>query len=117
MQRANTFICLQRQRIRELILRQQQQKSAIRQEKVVQDHPLAMPPGTPQQWSQEASNQQGDIFNRPPPPYPGAVAVRGTQRFHGPYPGDQQGHFPEGHFPRPQFPVDTDSTIRQPGPG
>ncbi|XP_057189086.1 histone-lysine N-methyltransferase 2C isoform X3 [Triplophysa rosa] len=107
----------QRQHIRELILRQQQQKSAIRQEKNVQDHPLTMPPRTPQHWSQEATNQQGDIFNQPPPPYPGAVAVRGAQRFHGPYPGDQQGHFPEGQFFRLQFPVDTDSTIRQPGPG
>ncbi|XP_077069572.1 histone-lysine N-methyltransferase 2C isoform X1 [Siphateles boraxobius] len=106
----------QRQRIRELILKQQQQKSAIRQDKGVQDQPLSMPPGTPQHWSQESTGQQNEMFNRPPPPYPGPGAVRAPQRFHGPYPGDQQGHFPEGHFPRPQFPGDADSNIRQLGP-
>uniref|UniRef100_A0A9J8DKI8 [histone H3]-lysine(4) N-methyltransferase n=1 Tax=Cyprinus carpio carpio TaxID=630221 RepID=A0A9J8DKI8_CYPCA len=106
----------QRQRIRELILKQQQQKSAIRQDKGVQDHPLTMPPGTPQHWSQESTGQQSEIFNRPPPPYPGPGAVRAPQRFHGPFPGDQQGHFPEGQFPRLQFPGDADSNIRQLGP-
>ncbi|XP_016320042.1 histone-lysine N-methyltransferase 2C [Sinocyclocheilus anshuiensis] len=106
----------QRQRIRELILKQQQQKSAIRQDKGVQDHPLTMPPGTPQRWSQESTGQQSEMFNRPPPPYPGSGAVRAPQRFHGPFPGDQQGHFSEGQFPRPQFPVDADSNIRQLGP-
>ncbi|RXN27847.1 histone-lysine N-methyltransferase 2C-like protein [Labeo rohita] len=105
-----------RQRIRELLLKQQQQKSAIRQDKGVQDHPLAMPPGTPQHWSQESTGQQSEIFNRPPPPYPGPVAVRAPQRFHGPFPGDQQGHFPDAQFPRPQFPGDADSNIRQLGP-
>ncbi|KTG34575.1 hypothetical protein cypCar_00021308 [Cyprinus carpio] len=105
-----------RQRIRELILKQQQQKSAIRQDKGVQDHPLTMPPGTPQHWSQESTGQQSEIFNRPPPPYPGPGAVRAPQRFHGPFPGDQQGHFPEGQFPRLQFPGDADSNIRQLGP-
>ncbi len=109
------LICLQRQRIRELILKQQQQKSAMRQDKGVQDHPLTMPPGTPQNWSQGATGQQSEIFNRPPPPYPGPGAVRPPQRFHGPFPGDHQGHFPEGQFPRPQFPVDADSSIRQLG--
>uniref|UniRef100_A0A671RS73 [histone H3]-lysine(4) N-methyltransferase n=1 Tax=Sinocyclocheilus anshuiensis TaxID=1608454 RepID=A0A671RS73_9TELE len=93
------LICLQRQRIRELILKQQQQKSAIRQDKGVQDHPLTMPPGTPQHWSLESTGQQSEIFNRPPPPYPGPGAVRAPQRFHGPFPGDQQGHFPEGQMP------------------
>lgn len=76
---------------------------------------MSMPPGTPQHWSQDATSQQGEIFNRPPPPYPGPGAVRGPQRFHGPYPGDQQGHFPEGQFPRPQFPGNN-SVIRQLGP-
>uniref|UniRef100_A0A8C1N5S8 [histone H3]-lysine(4) N-methyltransferase n=1 Tax=Cyprinus carpio TaxID=7962 RepID=A0A8C1N5S8_CYPCA len=106
----------QRLRIRELILKQQQQKSAIRQDKGIQDLPLTMPPGTPQHWSQEFTGQQSEIFNRPPPPYPGPGAVRAPQRFHGPFPGDQQGHFPEGQFPRPQFPADADSNIRQLGP-
>lgn len=99
-----------------MLLKQQQQKSAIRQDKGVQDHPLAMPPGTPQHWSQESTGQQSEIFNRPPPPYPGPVAVRAPQRFHGPFPGDQQGHFPDAQFPRPQFPGDADSNIRQLGP-
>ncbi|XP_052467050.1 histone-lysine N-methyltransferase 2C isoform X1 [Carassius gibelio] len=106
----------QRQRIRELILKQQQQKSAIRLDKGVQDHPLNMPPGTPQHWSQESAGQQSEMFNHPPPPYPGPGAVRAPQRFHGPFPGDQQGHFPEGQFPRLQFPGDADSNIRQLGP-
>ncbi|XP_072544552.1 histone-lysine N-methyltransferase 2C isoform X3 [Salminus brasiliensis] len=106
----------QRQRIRELILRQQQQKSAIRQEKSAQEQPVNVPPGTPQHWSQEAQGQQpGDVFNRPPPPYPGPGAVRSPQRFHGPYPGDQRGPFSDGQFPKPQFPGDTNN-IRQPGP-
>ncbi|KAI4898222.1 hypothetical protein NFI96_005840, partial [Prochilodus magdalenae] len=106
----------QRQRIRELILRQQQQKSAIRQEKTVQEQPVNVPPGTPQHWSQETQGQQpNDLFNRPPPPYPGPGAVRSPQRFHGPFPGDPRGTFPDGQFPKPQFPVDTNN-IRQPGP-
>lgn len=74
---------------------------------------MPMTPGTPQHWSQEARGQQNDIFNRPPPPYPGPGAVRSPQRFHGPYPGDLRGSFPDGQCPRPQFPGDT---IRQPGP-
>ncbi|KAM9500181.1 histone-lysine N-methyltransferase 2C isoform 4-T4 [Clarias gariepinus] len=105
----------QRQRIRELLLRQQQQKSAIRQEKIPQEQPVPVAPGTPQHWTQEARGLQNDIFNRPPPPYPGPGAVRSPQRFHGPYPGEQRGPFPDGQFPRPQFPGDTNN-LRQPGP-
>ncbi|KAI5103767.1 histone-lysine N-methyltransferase 2C isoform X5, partial [Silurus meridionalis] len=103
----------QRQRIRELLLRQQQQKSAIRQEKSPQEQSMPMTPGTSQHWSQEARGQQNDIFNRPPPPYPGPGAVRTPQRFHGPYPGDQRGAFPDGQFTR--FPGDNHN-LRQPGP-
>ncbi|XP_035392361.1 histone-lysine N-methyltransferase 2C isoform X2 [Electrophorus electricus] len=105
----------QRQRIRELILRQQQQKSAIRQEKTTLDQPVTMTPGTGQHWSQETQGQQSDVFNRPPPPYPGPGTVRSPQRFHGPFPADQRGCFPDGQFPRPQFPMDNNN-IRQPGP-
>ncbi|XP_047675166.1 histone-lysine N-methyltransferase 2C isoform X3 [Tachysurus fulvidraco] len=105
----------QRQRIRELLLRQQQQKSAIRQEKSPQEQPGPMTPGTPQHWSQDARGQQNDLFNRPPPPYPGPGVLRGLQRFHGPYPGDHRGSFTDGQFSRPQFPGDTNN-IRQPGP-
>ncbi|TSL47723.1 Histone-lysine N-methyltransferase 2C [Bagarius yarrelli] len=105
----------QRQRIRELLLRQQQQKSAIRQEKGTQEQPGPMMAGTPQHWSQDARGQQNDIFNRPPPPYPGPGAIRCPQRFHGPYSEDQRGTFPDGQFPRPQFPGDTNN-LRQIGP-
>ncbi|XP_066537904.1 histone-lysine N-methyltransferase 2C isoform X2 [Hoplias malabaricus] len=106
----------QRQRIRELLLRQQQQKSAIRQEKSAQEQPVSVPPGTPQHWSQENQGQQpSEVFSRPPPPYPGPGAVRSPQRFHGPYPGDPRGPFPDGQFPKPQFPGETNN-IRQPGP-
>ncbi|XP_048118756.1 histone-lysine N-methyltransferase 2C isoform X1 [Alosa alosa] len=88
----------QRQRIRELILKQQQQKGANRQEKGPQEAPMA--PGTPQHWSQGGPGPQVEIFNRPPPPYPGPGPVRGPMRFPGPFPGDQHGPVAmEGQFP------------------
>lgn len=85
----------QRQRLRQLILRQQQQKSFLRQEKGLQEAaaaghaPSQAPPTTchapvqapsttvghtPSQptllhWSQE----EPDAFGRPPPPYPGTI--------------------------------------------
>ncbi|XP_036376198.1 histone-lysine N-methyltransferase 2C [Megalops cyprinoides] len=101
----------QRQRLRELILWQQQQKSAIRQEKGLQDPPMSQAPaapGTPRHWSQEDSGSQNELFSRPPPPYPGTVRGPlmgpGGQRFPGPFPGDQRGPFPhDGQFARPQF--------------
>ncbi|XP_056329618.1 histone-lysine N-methyltransferase 2C isoform X7 [Danio aesculapii] len=105
----------QRQRIRELILKQQQQKSAIRQDKVVQDHTLTMSPATPQHWNLESTGQQSEMFNHPPPPYPGPGAVRAPQRFYVTCPRDRQGQFPEGQLPRPQFTVDADSNTRQLG--
>uniref|UniRef100_A0A8C9T658 Histone-lysine N-methyltransferase 2C n=1 Tax=Scleropages formosus TaxID=113540 RepID=A0A8C9T658_SCLFO len=83
----------QRQRLRELILRQQQQKSAIRQEKGLQE-PSSSIPGTPRQWSQEETGQQNELFNRPPPPYPGTArgsVISTGQRFPGLFPGEQRG--------------------------
>ncbi|XP_060638587.2 histone-lysine N-methyltransferase 2C isoform X4 [Anolis sagrei] len=90
----------QRQKLREIILQQQQQKkNAIRQEKAPQEtaapsHAGAIPP-----WPQENLNQ---IFNRPPPPYPGNVRASivppGGMRFTV-FPAD-------GQFNRPQFPGD-----------
>ncbi|MBN3308112.1 KMT2C methyltransferase, partial [Amia calva] len=111
----------QRQRIRELILRQQQQKSAIRQEKGLQEPVMSVAPGTPRHWSQEEQGQQGELFNRPPPPYPGTMRgplMPGVQRFPGPFPSDLRGPFPgEGQFNRPQFPGDiTGVNMRQLGP-
>ncbi|KAJ8010662.1 hypothetical protein DPEC_G00077440, partial [Dallia pectoralis] len=99
----------QRQRLRQLILRQQQQKSAIRQDKGLLQEAGATPgPGTPRHWSQEDPNPQSDMFGRPPPPYPGPI--RGAPqdpmgpRFPGTFLGDQQGTFPsEGQFARPHF--------------
>ncbi|XP_029102170.1 histone-lysine N-methyltransferase 2C isoform X4 [Scleropages formosus] len=99
----------QRQRLRELILRQQQQKSAIRQEKGLQE-PSSSIPGTPRQWSQEETGQQNELFNRPPPPYPGTArgsVISTGQRFPGLFPGEQRGAFQnEGQFPRAQFSAD-----------
>ncbi|XP_062849822.1 histone-lysine N-methyltransferase 2C isoform X2 [Trichomycterus rosablanca] len=99
----------QRQRIRDLLLRQQQQKSAIRQDKNPQEQHVTMTPGTSQQWGQDIGGQQNDLFNRPPPPYPGPGAVRNPQRFLGPYQGDQRGPVPDGSFPRPQLPGDVNN--------
>uniref|UniRef100_A0A674BEF3 Histone-lysine N-methyltransferase 2C n=1 Tax=Salmo trutta TaxID=8032 RepID=A0A674BEF3_SALTR len=83
----------QRQRLRQQILRQQQQKSAIQQEKgLLQDTVAAPSPGTPRHWSHEDYAPQNDMFGRPPPPYPGPM--RGGQRFPGTFLGDQRGHFP-----------------------
>ncbi|XP_072297616.1 histone-lysine N-methyltransferase 2C isoform X2 [Eucyclogobius newberryi] len=78
----------QRQRIRELLIKQQQQRSAIRQERGPLDLPGNMAPGTPRPWPQEGHGQQGEIFNRPPPPYPGQAPVR-PMRFPGAFTTDQ----------------------------
>ncbi|XP_023254249.1 collagen alpha-1(VIII) chain-like, partial [Seriola lalandi dorsalis] len=114
-----------RQRLRQLILRQQQQKSALRQEKGLQEPgsgpaaPPAGPPGpasgsgTPRHWSQEDSSSAppADLFGRPPPPYPGTVRPGGpvvslAPRFPGGFPGEQQrGYTPsEAPFPRQSLP-------------
>ncbi|KAG9356115.1 hypothetical protein JZ751_000959 [Albula glossodonta] len=108
------FRQVQRQRIRELILKQQQQKqSAVRQEKGQQEPGVAIGPGTPRHWSQENPNQPNDVFSRPPPPYPGTM--RGPMRFPGPFPGDRRGPFPnEGHFVRPQYPGDVTNMPMRP---
>ncbi|XP_070989710.1 histone-lysine N-methyltransferase 2C-like isoform X2 [Oncorhynchus clarkii lewisi] len=104
----------QRQRIRELILKQQQQRSAIRQENA---GIMAPGPGTPRPWPHEGHGQQGEMFSRPPPPYPGPGPMSGPMRFpgSGPFPGDQRGPFPnEGQFPIGQY--SGDPNIRHQGP-
>ncbi|XP_036437673.1 histone-lysine N-methyltransferase 2C isoform X1 [Colossoma macropomum] len=111
----------QRQRLRQLILKQQQQKCAIRQEKGLQDATGTNAPGTPVHWSQEDSGPQSDIFGRPPPPYPGtlrASPMQGGQRFPGPLLGDQRAPFTdETQCPRPPFPRDMSNMgIRPQGP-
>lgn len=67
---------LQRQRLRQLILRQQQQKNVSRQEKVLQDGAS----GPPHHWLQKESTSASPAnpFGRPPPPYPGSVRPSGT---------------------------------------
>ncbi|MGH0136420.1 UNVERIFIED_CONTAM: hypothetical protein FKN15_071926 [Acipenser sinensis] len=96
----------QRLRLREIILRQQQQKIAVRQEKVLQDPALSAAPGTPRHWSQEDPNRPNEPFSRPPPPYPGTLRgpliAPGAQRFPGPFPNDPRGSFPRDRlFNRP----------------
>ncbi|KAJ8272620.1 hypothetical protein GJAV_G00091360 [Gymnothorax javanicus] len=100
------FRQVQRQRIRELILKQQQQKqNAVRQEKGLLEPSISAAPGTPRHWSQENPSQHNDLFSRPPPPYPGPM--RSPLRYPGPFPGDRRASFPnEGHFIRPQYPGD-----------
>lgn len=74
-----------------------------------------MTPGTPRPWPQEGPGQQVEIFNRPPPPYPGHGPIRGPMRFPGPFPGDQRVPFPnEGQIPRGPHPVDPN--LRHQGP-
>ncbi|XP_028327720.1 histone-lysine N-methyltransferase 2C isoform X3 [Gouania willdenowi] len=100
----------QRQRIRELILKQQQQRSAIRQDRGPQDPSGKVATGCQRPWPQE-----GDAFNRPPPPYPGAGPIRSPVRFPGPYPGDQRLSFPsEGQMSRALHPGDP--SLRLQGP-
>ncbi|XP_065795577.1 histone-lysine N-methyltransferase 2C isoform X7 [Muntiacus reevesi] len=71
MSQADTEKLRQRQKLREIILQQQQQKKmAGRQEKGTQD-PGAVPhPGPLPHWQPESV---GQAFARPPPPYPGSI--------------------------------------------
>ncbi|XP_051538392.1 histone-lysine N-methyltransferase 2C-like isoform X2 [Myxocyprinus asiaticus] len=99
----------QRQRLRQLIIKQQQQKSAIRQEKGLQEATASSASGTPQHWEQDDSGPQNDMFGRPPPPYPGTMRspMQAGQRFPGTYLGDQRGPLSdEPQCPRPPFPMD-----------
>ncbi|XP_043990219.1 histone-lysine N-methyltransferase 2C isoform X1 [Gambusia affinis] len=105
----------QRQRIRELILKQQQQRTANRQERGPQDPARNLTPGTPRPWPHEGPGQQGEMFNRPPPPYPGQGPMRGPIRFPGNFPGDQRVCFPnDGQIQRAPHPGDPN--LRHQGP-
>ncbi|XP_077470695.1 histone-lysine N-methyltransferase 2C isoform X2 [Stigmatopora argus] len=96
----------QRQRIRELILKQQQQRSAIRLERCTQEPPSNLTPRAQRPWPQEDAGQQ---FNRPPPPYPGQGPIRGPMRFPGHFPVGLEGQFPRG-------PPPLDPNLRHQGP-
>ncbi|ROL51048.1 Histone-lysine N-methyltransferase 2C, partial [Anabarilius grahami] len=108
----------QRQRIRQLILKQQQQKSAIRQEKGLQETTATAAPGIPRHWSQDISGPQNDIFGRPPPPYPGTMRsspVHAGQRFPGTFLADQHGSMSdEPQCSRPPFPRDLNNMGMRP---
>ncbi|XP_070623547.1 histone-lysine N-methyltransferase 2C isoform X14 [Erythrolamprus reginae] len=90
----------QRQKLREIILQQQQQKkNAIRQEKAPAEPTAATPTPSIQPWQQENMNQ---IFTRPPPPYPGNIRSSTI-----PPGGLRLAVFPvDGQLNRPQFPGD-----------
>ncbi|XP_049604836.1 histone-lysine N-methyltransferase 2C isoform X8 [Syngnathus scovelli] len=82
-QDAETSALVQRQRLRQLILRQQQQKSALRQEKGLREagpSPAIPASGvpTPQRWP-IADAPPRDALGRPPPPYPGTPHLPGEQ--------------------------------------
>ncbi|XP_075068243.1 histone-lysine N-methyltransferase 2C isoform X3 [Mixophyes fleayi] len=110
----------QRQKLREMILRQQQSKNAVRQEKSLD--PLQITQGgLPSQWQQDNPHRQHEIFNRPPPPYPGNIRAslgpNGSPRFPA-FPKEQHTPFPgSGQFNRPQFTGDIGSMTLRPPPG
>lgn len=123
---AEFCVCVpvQRQRLRQLILRQQQQKSALRQEKGLQEGdagPPASPPGPPRHWSQEDSSTAPptDPFGRPPPPYPGTVRPVGAAgapapRFPGGFPGEQQRGFNTSEAPLPRQSLPREQGVQGP---
>lgn len=112
------YCSFQRQRLRQLILKQQKEKSAIRQEKGLQETTATTALGTSRLWSQDDSGAQIDAFGRPPPPYPGIMTsspVHAGQRYPGAYLGDQRGPSPaELHCPRPPFHRDLNNMAMRP---
>ncbi|XP_006873731.1 PREDICTED: histone-lysine N-methyltransferase 2C [Chrysochloris asiatica] len=95
MTQADTEKMRQRQKLREIILQQQQQKKiAGRQEKGCQDSPGTPHPGPLQHWQPENINQ---AFTRPPPPYPGNIRspiVPSLGPRYTVFPKDQRGPYP-----------------------
>ncbi|XP_065150686.2 histone-lysine N-methyltransferase 2C isoform X3 [Paramisgurnus dabryanus] len=88
----------QRQRLRQLILKQQKEKSAIRQEKGLGETTATTAHGNLPHWLQDDSGTQNDIYGRPPPPYPGIMSsspVQTGQRFPGTFLSDQRGPLPD----------------------
>nr|XP_046227874.1 histone-lysine N-methyltransferase 2C-like isoform X2 [Scatophagus argus] len=117
----------QRQRLRQLILRQQQQKYALRQEKGLQDAASGTPPGstpapaTSRHWSPEdpSTAPPTDPFGRPPPPYPGTLRPGGAvgapaPRFPGSFPGEQQRGFTPSEAPFPRQSLPREQGVRGP---
>ncbi|XP_037691694.1 histone-lysine N-methyltransferase 2C isoform X3 [Choloepus didactylus] len=96
MSQADAEKLRQRQKLREIILQQQQQKKiAGRQEKGSQDSPVVPHPGPLQHWQPENINQ---AFTRPPPPYPGNIrspVVPPLGPRYAVFPKEQRGHPPD----------------------
>ncbi|KAM7121251.1 histone-lysine N-methyltransferase 2C isoform 5-T5 [Molossus nigricans] len=94
MSQADTEKLRQRQKLREIILQQQQQKKmAGRQEKGPQDAPAVPHPGH-LHWQPEGV---GQAFSRPPPPYPGSIrppAVPPLGPRYAVFPKDPRGPYP-----------------------
>ncbi|KAM5255335.1 histone-lysine N-methyltransferase 2C [Ctenodactylus gundi] len=95
MSQADTEKMRQRQKLREIILQQQQQKKiASRQEKAPQDVPAVPHPVPLPHWQPESISQ---AFTRPPPPYPGNIRSPMPPPL-GPrypvFPKDQRGPYP-----------------------
>ncbi|XP_069067217.1 histone-lysine N-methyltransferase 2C isoform X4 [Pleurodeles waltl] len=120
----------QRQKLRERLLLQQQNKNAGRQEKGLENPTTSPHTGPPPSWQHENLNRQNELFSRPPPPYPGnnqTAMQQGSERFLRPQgserfsvaptserfaivPNEQCGPFPvNGQFNRPLFAGDVSS--------
>ncbi|XP_075811528.1 histone-lysine N-methyltransferase 2C isoform X4 [Microtus pennsylvanicus] len=95
MSQADTEKLRQRQKLREIILQQQQQKKiASRQEKGPQDTPVVPHPVPLPHWQPESINQ---AFTRPPPPYPGNIrspVIPPLGPRYSVFPKDQRGPYP-----------------------
>nr|XP_012641687.1 histone-lysine N-methyltransferase 2C isoform X14 [Microcebus murinus] len=95
MSQADTEKLRQRQKLREIILQQQQHKKiAGRQEKGSQDSAVVPHPGPLPHWQPESINQ---AFTRPPPPYPGNIrspVVPPLGPRYAVFPKDQHGPYP-----------------------
>ncbi|XP_078393134.1 histone-lysine N-methyltransferase 2C isoform X8 [Cetorhinus maximus] len=109
----------QRLRLRELILRQQQQKNAVRQEKGLQEQAMTSAATPLRHWPQEDLKRQNELFGRPPPPYPGIVRLprvpQAGQRFSGLFSSEPRGRFiTDGQFNRPQFSGDVARMVMRP---
>ncbi|XP_048376953.2 histone-lysine N-methyltransferase 2C isoform X13 [Stegostoma tigrinum] len=112
----------QRLRLRELILRQQQQKNAVRQEKGLQEQAITSAATPLRHWPQEDLKRQSELFGRPPPPYPGIVRIprasQTGQRFPGLFANEPRSRLmTDGQFNRPPFSGDVARMVmRSQGP-
>ncbi|XP_078519354.1 histone-lysine N-methyltransferase 2C isoform X4 [Lissotriton helveticus] len=126
----------QRQKLRERLLLQQQNKNAGRQERGLEDPITSPQTGPSPAWQHENLIRQNELFSRPPPPYPGnnqTAIPQGSERFLMPQgserfsvaqtnerfvalvPKEQCGPFPvNGQLNRPLFAADISSVGLRP---